>query len=154
MRLPSGTLLTETLSKSTGSTSEASVTQLIFSHGTPYSDFRSPSASTDMVVCMLRTATRLPIRSSGSSMPEASLTKMWFWLNRRRGNTGIAVIGTPREVAMIHDENENSQISNSLPWIMRRWRSIPSRRGGAMPTSSGFRLMPSGGVTSPMKNGT
>ena len=67
------------------------VCQRISRHGTPYSKARSPLASTDMVVWKLRQHTFRPIRSAGTSMPALTLTNMWFWLNRRRGNTGVAV---------------------------------------------------------------
>ena len=79
---------------------------------------------------------------------------MWFCENSRRGNTGMPTNGAPRPVAMMWEDSEVSAMSNSPSSRKRRCRSTPSRRGGAMPTSNGLSFSPSGGSTSPMKNGT
>ena len=142
------------LSSSSGSASSEDTIQRILSHGTPYSNLRSPSASTDMVVWKVRRMTRLPIRSAGAAMPEAALTKIWFCENSRRGKAGMPTNGSPRLTAMMWDDSEVSAMSNSPSCRNRRWRSMPSRRGGAMPTSNGLSRKPLGGVSVPMKNGT
>ena len=45
--------------------SSSSSSQWMSSHGTPYSNLRSPLASSDSVVWNARIATRLPLRSAG-----------------------------------------------------------------------------------------
>ena len=79
-----------------GRASGRSMTQLISRHGTSYSDCRSPLASTERVVWNVLSPTFLPMRSLGDSMPASTLTHICDRLNRRRGNTGMALMGMPR----------------------------------------------------------
>ena len=80
--------------------SSSSSSQWMSSHGTPYSNLRSPLASSDSVVWNERMATRLPFSSAGVRIGESARTKNSPQLNSRRGKIGTPVIGSLRSIAI------------------------------------------------------
>ena len=112
---------------------------------TPKSCSRVPRVHSAAVCWYSPTPMRLPASSRASPMPESVWTYSAMCMKRRDGNTGMATMSWPRDLAMSREDMDISATSNSpnLSWRQKvsdgcEWvhtRSTPST--GMVPSRSG-----------------
>ena len=91
-----------------------SIHQSRSSGSTPNSCFSTPRDHSAAVCWYSGTPTRLPLRSSGFSMPLSARTQMPVWKKRREVKMGRPIQSRlPLAIAMSSDDSDISETSNS-----------------------------------------